>query len=314
MRSNISEALTRAGFVSRAAVLIDPVTEMPFDHGRWPVHLERANLDALRGRLDAAQDRLSSLRNDTASTLVRAEIETRKELVNYAAVVDLWDGAPDRALPPLKQLLDEAVRLVSAQTASQLGQSFVLAARAAADIVEHDAPPGRARGDHLRDLMDLRSRAGVDPFTATSPADGPALGASWRAETARLSGRPSLVLWATAASEWDTLGRPHDAAYCRWRGAQVALSTGHGTIALRLLRPREPTRPASTYPSRQPSPRRPSARSGHPVPAERPAGAAGCGIVRAPGASRRSMGLRAPAPLWWLSCSCPRGWCHLPRP
>jgi tetratricopeptide (TPR) repeat protein len=236
LRSNISEALTRAGFVSRAAVLIDPVTEVPFDHGRWPVHLERANLDAIRGRLEAAQDRLSSLRNDTASILVRAEIETRKELVNYAAVIDLWDGAPDRALPPLKQLLDEAVSIVSTQAASQLGQSFVLAARAAADIVAHHPQPGRVRGDHLRDLMELRSRAGVDPFSATSPADGPAFGASWQAETARLSGQPSLELWATAAREWDELSRPHDAAYCRWRGAQVAIATGQGTIALRLLR------------------------------------------------------------------------------
>ena len=62
------------------------------------------------------------------------------------------------------------------------------------------------------------------------------MGASWQAETARLAGQPSLELWATAAGEWDKLSRPHDAAYCRWRGAQVALATDQGTIALRLLR------------------------------------------------------------------------------
>ena len=70
VRSNISEALTRAGFVGRAAALIDPVTEGPFDIDRWPVHLERAHLDALRGHLDAAHDRLSALRDDSASMLV----------------------------------------------------------------------------------------------------------------------------------------------------------------------------------------------------------------------------------------------------
>ena len=84
--------------------------------------------------------------------------------------------------------------------------------------------------------MDLRARAAVDPFTTTTPADGPAHGATWQAETARLAGQPKLELWAKAAGAWDKLTRPHDAAYCRWRGAQVALATGQGTIALRLLR------------------------------------------------------------------------------
>jgi hypothetical protein len=45
-----------------------------------------------------------------------------------------------------------------------------------------------------------------------------------------------LELWAETARRWDRLGRMHDAAYCRWRGAQVALTAGQGTIALRLLR------------------------------------------------------------------------------
>ena len=62
------------------------------------------------------------------------------------------------------------------------------------------------------------------------------MGPSWQAETARLAGQPALELWATAAGKWDRLNRPHDAAYCRWRGAQVALVTDQGTIALRLLR------------------------------------------------------------------------------
>ena len=39
-----------------------------------------------------------------------------------------------------------------------------------------------------------------------------------------------------AASLWDWLTRPHDAAYCRWRAAQCALRDGQGTIAVRLLK------------------------------------------------------------------------------
>jgi hypothetical protein len=88
----------------------------------------------------------------------------------------------------------------------------------------------------VRDLTELKARAAVDPFSTPTPADVPALGSSWQAETARLAGQPSLELWATAAGEWDRLSRPHDAAYCRWRGAQEALATGQGTVALRLLR------------------------------------------------------------------------------
>ena len=233
VRSNISEALTRAGFVGRAAALIDPVTEGPFDIDRWAVHLERAHLDALRGHLDAARDRLSAFRDDSAPMLYRAEIEARKDLVNYAALVDLWDGAPERALSLVMPFLDD---FVSTEAAALVGPTFVLAARAAADVVERDPQAGRARGGHLQGLMDLRARAAVDPFTTTTRADGPAHGATWQAETARLAGQPALELWATAAGEWDKLSRPHDAAYCRWRGAQVALATGQGTIALRLLR------------------------------------------------------------------------------
>jgi hypothetical protein len=233
VRTNISEALTRAGLVERAAGWIDPVTEVPFDTDRWPLHIERANLDALRGHLEAAQHRLAALRDDSLSILYQADIEARAHLVNYAAQVDLWDARPAQALALTRSVLEDAV---GTEAVALIGPTFVLAARAAADFVERDRPAGADPGGYFRDLMQLRSCAPVDPFTATSAADGPAHGAAWRAETARLSGQPSLQLWATAASKWDELSRPHDAAYCRWRGAQAALTNGHGTVALRLLR------------------------------------------------------------------------------
>ncbi len=233
LRCNISEALTRSGLVGRAAALIDPETDGAFDVNRWPVHLERAHLDVIRGRLGAARDRWSEFRNDSTDMLHRSETGIRVDFVNYAALLELWDARPERAMSLVMPFLEDSV---STDGVSLVGPTFVLAARSAADVVEHEARAGRARGDSLRDVMELRARARVDPFTTTNRADGPAHRATWQAETARLAGQPSLELWATAAGAWDKLSRPHDAAYCRWRGAQAALAIDQGTIALRLLR------------------------------------------------------------------------------
>jgi hypothetical protein len=64
----------------------------------------------------------------------------------------------------------------------------------------------------------------------------PACTAQWEGEVARAVGRDTVEHWTRAAMEWDRLERPHDAAYCRWRGAQVALRDGRAALATRLLR------------------------------------------------------------------------------
>jgi len=99
-----------------------------------------------------------------------------------------------------------------------------------------ETQPSR-KPDLAERLLALRARMKVDPFSdATPSAERSACGASWRAELSRLSGGQSVERWAAAATEWDKLNRPHDAAYCRWRGAQVALGTGQATVAGKLLR------------------------------------------------------------------------------
>ena len=233
LRANISKALTRAGLVRRAATFIDPVTDATFDMDRWPVHVERAHLDVLRGRLDVADHRMMPLREDRSSFLYRAAADVRLHVVNYLALVDLWNARPEQALGQVKPFLEDWVRT---RAASLVGATFVLAARSAADVIESHPQPARVRADYLQDLVELHALAVADPFTSTGRADGLAQRASWQAETARLAGRPSLQLWATAAAEWDKLDRPHDAAYCRWRAAQVALTTAQATTAVRLLR------------------------------------------------------------------------------
>ena len=76
----------------------------------------------------------------------------------------------------------------------------------------------------------------IDPFEARPvPADSRAWAATWTAELSRLAGTATVEGWVVAASEWDKLSRPHDSAYCRWRAAQVAISTGQAATAAKLL-------------------------------------------------------------------------------
>ncbi|WP_344042268.1 hypothetical protein [Nocardioides panacihumi] len=233
IRDNISQALIRAGLISRAATLIDPVTEGPYDVGHWPLHLERAHLDALRGLHAAARARMAPLRDDDTSMLYQTGMMLdRIDIVDQVALIDLWSGVPASALVLLHRLLDD---VLGTTLANALGKAFVLTARAAADLAEREGASAAERRTHLRDLM-LRRRRGPEDLFATGRADDPALGAAWKAETARLAGEPSIPLWVAAAAEWDKLDRPCDAAYSRWRGAQAALEAGQGTVAQRMLR------------------------------------------------------------------------------
>jgi len=57
-----------------------------------------------------------------------------------------------------------------------------------------------------------------------------------QAELARLHGDATVHLWTEAAGEWGVVGRPHEAAFCHWRAAELAGRDGLGTSAARLLR------------------------------------------------------------------------------
>ena len=93
------------------------------------------------------------------------------------------------------------------------------------------------RAAELVDLVGVRRSLSHDPLgPAGVTADRFAACSQWDAELGRLAGRTQPEAWTVAAGRWDALARPHDAAYCRWRGAQAALAAGHGTAARRLLR------------------------------------------------------------------------------
>lgn len=228
LRFNVAEAAWRAGQVARAAAGIDSETQSPVSLDRWFLQLARVLLDALRGDSGAA-DRLDDL------DLLPATAQAGS--VPYAALVELWCRQPERALDRLTSHLERAI---SAEGPRPDEGTFALTARAAADVVASTTgTEHRRRRDALTaSLEEKRSAADdlpIDPYSAGDSARR-ARAATYAAEMARLTDRQSVDLWVIAAAEWDKLDRPHDAAYCRWRAAQVAFATGQATTAAALLR------------------------------------------------------------------------------
>ena len=222
LRSNVAEALITQGHVERAWELVAPLTDGDLVNTRWPLIEQRAVLELMRGHPEEAHRHLEAL---DSGPLPRGGLPFRLVCAAIAATIDLWAAHPaaafGRALPVLESGFDT-------EEPATLALLLVLAARAAADL-----QPSDARGR----LLDLHRRLRGDPF-APHPifATAPAYGATWAAELARLGADESLDGWMAAAVAWDHLTHPYDAAYCRWRGAQVALATSQGTTARRLLR------------------------------------------------------------------------------
>ena len=233
LRGNLSEALRTAGRVHEAAALIDPVTEDPPAQHQLATYYERGLLDLLRGRYDEATSLL-----DVLADMYVIDVGNRIDGAQDAPLADLWCGRPQRAYDRLTTTLRDVATVED--SAANIAGLLMLAARAAADLAEvpNSAPTLRPR--LLGELEELFGRTVADPFTGPNiDAARPARRATWEAELARLSGTPSLERWVLAATRWDDIGRPHESAYCRWRGAQFALATGQATVAKRLLRTAE---------------------------------------------------------------------------
>ena len=137
------------------------------------------------------------------------------------------------------------------------GAHWLVLARATADRATIERHGRGARSEAAEALRDRRQASVMDPFGdhLTTQART-AFRATWDCELARLQGQEATETWAAAANAWDPMVRPHDAAYCRWRAAQVALKVGQGTLAARLLRRAAAGRPAAHSPG-LPSPGRP---------------------------------------------------------
>ena len=224
VRYNVALARLRSGRVSAAARLIGPSSEA-VDLDRIPLELARAAIDVLNGEPALASQRIEFIWREQAVISSRHDIE----FLVIAGTVDLWCADPGRCVTRLLPALDV---LAGPLPIRMVAPGLVMAARAAADL--------SAAVDNatylLPALNKLGGRAGLvdgqhrrDPYLQANAA-------TWTAELSRLADAEGVARWADAATAWDSITRPHDAAYCRWRAAQVASREGRGTVAARLLR------------------------------------------------------------------------------
>jgi tetratricopeptide (TPR) repeat protein len=181
-----------------------------------------------RGEVEAAVARLEAMFSlDNYATGA-----ARRDHVRAGAL--LWSGRAAEAI----ECLDRALGFVCANDLSRESAAlFATRARAAADHVDATGAGVDGREAAARLVDQLRRSSRVDPFgPAGLGADRDAHAAQWDAELARIQHRDHAEHWNRAAASFDALGRPHDAAYCRWRAAQCALRDGQGTVAARLLK------------------------------------------------------------------------------
>ena len=253
--ANVGQALREAGRVGEAARLVLPASEDAPGADRWPIHIERVNVESALGNADAALERASLLKELRVTSGAH-----RTYLSRCYAEAHLWAGQPGAALAELLPTLERAV---AREDSMLFALALTTAARAGADEAAAGRRPVGAPERHelAARLHRLHGACSRDPFGPHPMiGHGTAARALWCAEIRRLEGPESLDLWTGAATEWDRLTRPHDAAYCRWRGARLALRQGDTTAARGLLE-RLPSTRASTSPS---TVRSRSTRAGHP--------------------------------------------------
>ena len=231
LAANASEALLAVGRTDEAAVLIDPLTTGPPDPDHWVVNNVRAEIDLLRGDLNAAADRSHLLE------AIHARLRLGEDALEYgrrAAELALWAGRPGDALTEVRRALP---RLKIFDLTAICGRLLTAGLWACADLAERararrDQPAAETAAVAASDLASWVDHMGGAPFTdhpfvATIPAER----ATWDAEQTRLAGASDPAAWSAAAKTWQGLDCPHRAGYAWWRHAEALLAGGHPPAA-----------------------------------------------------------------------------------
>jgi len=233
---NAAEALLASGRTTEAGALVDPLTAGPPDRDHWIAHEARAEVDLLRGDIDAAAARRRLI--DAIPAHV-GNGPSARESARRAAELAVWAGEPGDALTRVQQGLP---LLQTTDLTIVCGWLLAVGMRACADLAEaararRDQPGADAAAAAADDLAAWVGQvAGAPfadhPFVATASAER----ASWDAERARLAGTSDPKAWGAAAEAWQNLGCPHRAGYAWWRQAQTLLDAGQPATAAPALR------------------------------------------------------------------------------
>jgi DNA-binding CsgD family transcriptional regulator len=218
------EGLLGRGLTAEAAALITPRTTGPIDLNKWPLHQHRAEIDLLRGEVEAAAQRLQQID-------LPAGLDFAGEFGQCVAEVALWADRPEEALDEVQRVLE---RLAGTDWLIFSGWLLAVGMRACADLAER----GRARRDDdaVREaLAAADSLASWVEHEAEVPftdhpyvASIPAAHATWDAERSRAAGASDPVTWSTAAERWEGMDYRHRAAYAHWRQGEALLAVPHG--------------------------------------------------------------------------------------
>jgi DNA-binding CsgD family transcriptional regulator len=236
LTANAAEALVAQGRTAEAGELVAPLTEEMPTTDHWLVHLYRAEIDLLRGDIEAAQRRQQQIRDliGPVGNFDRSPgggaAQRRAGAVGQAAGRGAGGGASgggaDRGL---------AVGIFC-------GRLLAAGMRACADLAElararrddSAAEAAAAAGDALAAAvagMTINPFADY-PFVAAAAAER----ATWDAERARLAGGSDPVAWSAAVKAWADLRWPHRAGYAGWRHAEALLHEGRTREAAAALR------------------------------------------------------------------------------
>jgi DNA-binding CsgD family transcriptional regulator/tetratricopeptide (TPR) repeat protein len=223
---NAVEALLARGSTAQAAALVDPLTTGLPDRDHWWLHETRAEIDLLRGDVNAAARRLQRVRVIIGPV---SDLLYARESACRGTEVALWAGRPGDALDEVRRVFP----LFKAPDLTILsGRLLAAGMRACADLAEQararrDAPAAEDAAAAAGALASWVERMGGVPFTdhpymATIAAER----ATWDAERTRLAGPSDPTAWRAAAKAWQDLGCPHRAGYAWWRRAQAQLDAG----------------------------------------------------------------------------------------
>jgi DNA-binding CsgD family transcriptional regulator/tetratricopeptide (TPR) repeat protein len=200
----------------------------PAGRGSAFLAMVRGRLDALRGDVVAATERLASVADDAAEAL---DADVAAYLGRGLVERELAARDPEAALARIDEMIG---RLGDAEEPFAL-PVYSLGVRAAADLAESATAsrddPGVARGRSQAERLVARIPPGAEvgdaPATGTTPATRTAVPGPWRAlaeaELSRAHGRPDPGLWAAAARALEALPDIHLAAYATMRSAEAEL-------------------------------------------------------------------------------------------